>query len=98
MKVYPPRERFLTLASREMHNTSEPCDLEGQRCARRLTFPFATERSQRQRDAETMHDGLRDATSDTVGTGSLGRILSAIVSTMGVALVGYGTFALLFGW
>lgn len=65
---------------------------------RHAPFTFATERSQRQRDAETMHDGLRDATSDTVGTGSLGRILSAIVSTMGVALVGYGTFALLFGW
>lgn len=126
----------------------EPCDLGGQRCARRLdlltdrfprkrwvscglsesirsrgaaaqhhenaiaggslhirrdsverhaSFTFATERSH-QRDAEPMHDGLRDATSDTVGTGSLGRILSAIVSTMGVALVGYGTFALLFGW
>lgn len=126
----------------------EPCDLEGQRCARRLDlltdrfprkrwvscglsesirsrgaaaqhhenaiaggslhirrdsgespapFTFATERSH-QRDAETMHDGLRDATSDTVGTGSLGRILFAIVSTMGVALVGYGTFVVLFGW
>lgn len=75
----------------------EPCDLEGQRCARRLTLSFATERSH-QRDAETMQRLMRDATSDTVGTGSLGRILSAIVSTMGVALVGYGTFALLFGW